>query len=51
MTENYFAGEHALAEGTEEQDFVTVLPCVVHRCVCVVCVVCGAQVLQDLIFS
>ena len=30
-TENYFAGEHALAEGTEEQDFVTVLPCVVHR--------------------
>ena len=24
-------GEHALAEGTEEEDFVTVLPCVVHR--------------------
>jgi len=26
-----YIGEHALAEGTEEQDFVTVLPCVVHR--------------------
>jgi len=26
-----YIGEHALAEGTEEEDFVTVLPCVVHR--------------------
>lgn len=26
-----FIGEHAMAEGTEEEDFVTVLPCVVHR--------------------
>ena len=25
------SGEHAMAEGTEEEDFVTVLPCVVHR--------------------
>ena len=24
-------GEHALAEGAGEDDFVTVLPCVVHR--------------------
>jgi len=26
-----YIGEHALAEGTDEEDFVTVLPCVVHR--------------------
>ena len=31
IVKDYFSGDHALAEGTEEEDFVTVLPCVVHR--------------------
>lgn len=26
-----YIGDHALSEGSEEEDFVTVLPCIVHR--------------------